>query len=103
MGKLTAAAISAIIVVGIIAISSWRDETVHLVSLALVALIVLACFWFIRQIVNEHPELATLEGKDVVDFTQLQIAAKHHPALPDASVSGDPEPPLIEVPREEDE
>jgi len=103
VGKIGAVGVTALIVIGAVVMSCWGNQLVHLAGLGTVFAIVLVVLFFIRQIVNEHPQLATLEGKQVVDFTQLQLAAKYHPALPDPSTSIDPEPPMIEAPSEEEE
>ena len=103
MGKVTALAITTVLVIGLIAICSWNDRIVHLIALAIIAILVLVTFWYIRKIVNEHPQLATLESKEVIDLAQMQNAAKDHPALRSPSASIDPEPPLIEAPQEEEE
>ncbi|MCL4401799.1 MAG: hypothetical protein M1436_03915 [Acidobacteria bacterium] len=106
MGKLTAIAVTALLVVAVTMVSAWGNETVHLAGLGIIVVIVFAVFRRIAKTLEASPEVAILEGAEFIRYRQLEIAAKNIPAIPLTPAIPDPVPPpmqAIEGPTEEEE
>ena len=106
MGKLTAIAVAALLVVAVAMVSGWGNQTVLLCGLGIVVVIVFGAFWRITMTLEKHPELALLEGTEIIRYRQLELAAKNSPAIPITQAIADPSPPPpqeIEGPTEEEE
>jgi hypothetical protein len=103
VGKLAAITVAALIVVAVIMASAWNNERVHIGGLIVVVLLVLAAFWRIAKTLDKHPELALLDGTEIVTMKRLEMAAKNKPVLEGSPMISDPAPPLIEPPRDDAE
>jgi len=103
VGKLTAITVAALLVVAVISVSSWNNEKVHIGGLIVVLFLVLAAFWRISRTLQKHPELALMDGTEIITFKRLEMAAKNQPILADSPMVSDPTPLLIEPPTEDEE
>ena len=103
VGKLTAICVAALLVIAVGMVSAWGNETVHLVAFGIIVFLVLVTFWRIAKTLEKHPELALMDGTEIIAYKRVELAAKNHPMLIDSMTIPDPAPPQIEAPREEAE
>ena len=66
VGKLTAIAVAAVVVCGIAMVCGWGNQTVILTAIGAVLVVVFGAFFEIRQTLEKHPELALLDGTELV-------------------------------------
>ena len=104
VGKLTVIAVAAILMCGVAMVSSWGQEHVAFVALALVFVIVVGVFYEIRKTLERHPQLALMDGAEIVTLRKIELAAKNSPILPiDAQPMQDPSQPPERHSAEEEE
>lgn len=76
VGKLTVIAVSAILVCGVGMISGWGDPKVIFGAIMAILFIVWLSFRQIGQTLNDHPELALMDGTEIVRIREIEVAAK---------------------------
>ena len=103
VGKVTALSVTALLVTAVAMVSGWGKETLLLVGMGTVLIILLATFWMIHRTLEKYPDLALMDGTEIVAYRKIELAAKNRPMLSNSISISDPTPPLIEGPREEEE
>ncbi len=97
VGKQTAITVVVLIVLGIALLSVWgQTEAVYFI-VATVVFVFLSALFAIHKTLAKHPELALLDGLELVEYKKLDIAAKNMRRIPDTIDAADPQPALLEA------
>ena len=106
VGKKAAIAMVALIVVAVsLPVAGWLGLTGAVyVALGLIVVIFFGAMRSIDTTVERFPELAMMDGMEVVAYKKVALAAKNQPSIPDTPRMIDPNPanPGIEGPEMED-
>jgi hypothetical protein len=103
VGKITALSVTALLVIAVAMISGWGKEALLFGGIGAVIVILLAAFWMIHRTLEKYPDLALMDGTEIVAYKKIELAAKNRPVLSDSVSISDPTPPLLEALREEEE
>jgi hypothetical protein len=77
VGKKTAIAVAAIITCGVGMVCGWGNQTVILIAIAAVVLIVVLAYRDINHTLEKFPELALMDGTEIVALRKAEMAAKN--------------------------
>jgi hypothetical protein len=84
VGKSSYVAASALLALLVVAYS-LRDSGYLLVVGILIVLLFVVYFAGVLWFANRHPDMALLEGAELVKWRQIEMAAKGQPSLPDSA------------------
>ncbi len=87
-----------IAVCGAFATIAWaaRSPTVAYVALGLLSIIILFGLWRMFDFAHSHPEVAVLEGAELLHLREIQLAQKGRGEIPvTTSEASDPSSPLL--------
>jgi hypothetical protein len=104
VGKKTAIALAAIVTCGVGMVCGWGNELVILIAIGAVVLIVILAYRDINHTLKQFPDLALMDGTEIVALRKVELAAKNMtivdvtPSIPDPK-----HPPRKELLAPEDE
>jgi hypothetical protein len=99
VGKKSVIAVVALIVIGIaFPVAGWMGlkEAIY-AALALVVLIFFGAMKSIDSTLEKHPELALMDGMEIVAYKKVEMAAKNLPSIAETPRIADPNPPLLRL------
>jgi hypothetical protein len=96
VGKLTVIAVAAILICGVGMIAGWGNQIIIIIAIAAVLLIVAGSYREIRKTLEKHPELALMDGTEIVALRKAEMAVKGKIINVEATPVLDPVEPQVE-------